>query len=375
MLGDSEVLRTALAKDVRHIYKRGSGALRSTVGLPDLTQLAEALNRTPSGDASSRRLVYELVRETIRHIAKDKKEHAGIVALLGLHRGSSPKVGDRQERAAPYLGYKNAESFRKTQLVSKQSSKERKVIDILLDRIVNALVIRALDAGLVVFTPPPPPPYSPPPPPPTRRHAPKSSEHLPDSLILTRVNGAIASEVRTALIHGIKRAVENDLLTILTGTANAAYGGHGSARNRIEALLTWAIASSASTSWDDRAVLALAGVGTRRQLSHVARRRRAHRLRYPTQSYREDDLEWLVQEVQISVGLSEPLWELATELEVPCGPCLSEMYANREYVTAPDPEVDGLLRLLLFSSLNLVDIDTGRGVVKYRDPSGVLTLR
>jgi hypothetical protein len=51
------------------------------------------------------------------------------------------------------------------------------------------------------------------------------------------------------------------------------------------------------------------------------------------------------------------------------------MYANREYVTAPDPEVDGLLRLLLFSSLNLVDIDTGRGVVKYRDPSGVLTLR
>jgi hypothetical protein len=375
MLGDSKTLRRALGKELRTIRRRGFIFLSDPSALSALAELAASL-RTPRrelNDDEHLDLAEALLRQILRRrVARSHREHTGIEELLGLKEDSSRKVGVRLDRAATYLGYTDGESLRKTEIVSGHSSRKRKVVDVLLERIVSALIVVAVETDLV--TPPPPPLVPPTPPVPPRpkrfRLTSPDTHSAPKKYIgpLGHANGALASEIRTVFTDGIKKALADNMLPLLTELAGAAYDVSASTRERVEALLTWAIGSSDVTGWSEKSALfALVGVDTKRQQKYEARCRRAYKRQFPTQEY-DDEIFLPTNEAGIAVELSEALHELASELGIPCGPCIEDMHALGAFTPAPDPAVNEYLLFWLAICLGYVETASGGKIISVRSP-------
>lgn len=366
------VLSRALTKELRTIRRRGFSFLPDPLALPALVELAVALSPTTGDltDADRRNLAEVLLRQILhRHVAKDARKRMGIEELLGLNAGSSRRVGARRELAAPYLGYADGESMRQTKIVSEHSSAKYRIEDVLLNRIVKALIFVAVRENLV--GPPPPPPIPPPPPTPPRpkpfRLPPLDTKTAKYVGPLGHANGALASEIRAVFIDGIKKALTDNKLPLLTKLADAAYNGPASTRERIEALLTWTIGATDVTGWNQKpALFALAGVDTKRLRGPEARRRRAYRGQFPTRKYDAKEFH-PTKEAGIAIGLSEALHELASELRIPCSPCVEDMHARGAFTPAPDPAVNNYLRLWLAIDLGYVEASGGK-IISVRYP-------
>ncbi len=376
MLADYNVLRPNLAKELRIIRRRGFVFLSDPSALAALIELAVALSTTTTDLTDDDRLdlAEMLLRQIVRRVAKDSQEGAGIEELLGLNNDSPRGIGARLERAAPYFGYVDGESLRQTKIISEHSSEKRRVIDVLLGRIFNALFFLAVREGLVRPPPPPPPPAPPPPPTPRRpkpfRLPPLERESATKEYIgpLGHANGALASEVRAVFTDGIGDALADNKLPLLTELADAAYDASASTRERVEALLTWAIGSTDVTGWSEKSALfALAGVDTKRLGGRKARRHRAYKRQFPKRKY--DAKEFLpTDEAGIAINLSESLHELATELSIPCGPCVKDMHARATFTPAPDPAVNDYLLFWLAISLGYVETAAGGRIISVRSP-------
>lgn len=337
LVTDSD-FRRALLREVRRIYADDPSVLADPEATPILAELAL---RNSGAQDDSRQAIEELLLHNalvdLRRFDRfsGRELQRAIAELLGIGEKNWANQADRFDNAANELrSYKTGESLRKTKRVQ-QGSGGKYVWEIFLELLVVQLVILARNAGLIA--------------PPLPAHTPSLRDSRPSSTCPgKRVNGALASEVRAVLINGTKHAIKHDGLSLLTKTADATYGPPGSARDRVEALLTWAIASLAVTdSRNIYALLALAGLDTKYQSDRATRQRRAYELQFPEKTYDPLDNANTFSMERFAYDLSEPLWELASELGISCGPCLEEMIAKRTFVEAPDPEINFMFGLIL----------------------------
>jgi hypothetical protein len=256
----SDLLKDALASDVRHIYKQGFHPMIEAASIPALAEMAEVLSPFhKDGKADYYRQVVEaLLRRAIENLPTEVR--AGSADLLGINEPDKQRIGVRQNRAAESLGLKSGDSLRKTKRGG------RKVIDVLLEDVVDQLIVLASDAGFAYtaqFTLLVPPQAS---------ALELDSSELRAAQPLSR---ALLREIQGLFTDGLDPMQETGRMPTLDRLADQVIPGKASTTEKAEVLLMRTIAEVENDPMRREGIVELMGLGQLRNLELRQRRNRA----------------------------------------------------------------------------------------------------
>jgi hypothetical protein len=257
----SDLLKDALASDVRHIYKQGFHPMIGAASIPALAELAEVLSPTRNDGKADyyRQIVEALLRRAIDCLPVEVC--AGTADLLGVNEPEKQRIGARRDIAAEHLGFESGDSLRQ----SKRAG--HKVIDLLLEGVVDQLLILASGAEFAYtarFTLSIPSQGNP--------LLELDSSQLEAAQPLSR---ALLREVQDLFTKGFDRMQEEGRMPTLDKLADMAITGAGSTAEKAEVLLLRTIAEIEDDPMRREGIVELVGLGRLRSLELRQRRNRA----------------------------------------------------------------------------------------------------
>jgi hypothetical protein len=163
-MADDAEFAAGLAADLDHVHRHGIPLDVESVTLPALADLAQLVgHKKDEGSEHCYRQVRALLLDAIGCIRTTEKRRRGLEALLDLTGEHMPRMHERRDSAAPFLGYKNGNSFRQT-----ENTNHRLVETVILEKVQTALLDIAAEHKVAPKAPPsksrlkPPPRKQPP---------------------------------------------------------------------------------------------------------------------------------------------------------------------------------------------------------------------
>jgi hypothetical protein len=172
-MADDAEFAAGLLADLESVHRDGIAEDVERVTLPRLAELAQlSSNEKPDGSEDYHyQQITALLRQAIGRINTTRKRHQGIEALLDLAEDHEWRMHVRRNSAAPFLGYKNGDSFRQTQ--------GRSVEALILEEVRAALLDLAAEHRHKVA--PKAPPSKPRPKPQPRKRPPRTARSIPSA--------------------------------------------------------------------------------------------------------------------------------------------------------------------------------------------------
>lgn len=300
MTRGSDLLKDALVSDVGRIYKQGFHAMIEAASIPALAELAEALSPTRAdGKADYYRQVIEaLLRRAIDRLPSEVR--AGSADLLGINEPNKQRIGVRRNSAAANLGFESGDSLRQ----SKRAG--RKVIDLLLEGVVDQLLVLASDAGFAYtarFTL-------------SAAHRGAAHVSVSQELDTSELEAAqplsrmLLRELQDLFTMGFDQMQEKSLMPTVDLLADTVITSTGTTAERAEVLLMRTIVEAENDPTRREGIVELIGLGRLRNLELRQRRNRAApHLGY----YDSTHLNRNLDEVEIIVAVKKSLFGRAIE--------------------------------------------------------------